>query len=190
MKFFVDAADVRVHSGQFDAELVGDFFVEITVGKQLENLIFARGQFGHGCRLRLLLRLLKSADDLAGDVRRHGRTAGVNLPERGKQIGARGLFEQIAGRPGLERLKNVVGILVDGDHHKLRLGQQWLQLADTFGAVHSGEVDVHEHDFRAHLGQRLQGVLAGTVVAGADKLLRSVDPADEQFTRFGVVFHH
>src|SRR4029077_3416310 len=45
MELFVDAADIRADGWQADCEGIGDFFIEITAGKQIQNFAFARRQF-------------------------------------------------------------------------------------------------------------------------------------------------
>ena len=45
MELFIDGVQMRPHRAQADAELVGDFLVEITLGEQPENFVFAFGQF-------------------------------------------------------------------------------------------------------------------------------------------------
>src|SRR5579863_5251445 len=44
MKFFVDVADVRVHSGVGNFHLVGNFLVKKSLGQKVEHLGFTRRQ--------------------------------------------------------------------------------------------------------------------------------------------------
>src|SRR2546422_991097 len=56
VQFFVDAALVRAHGAEADAELVGDFLVERALREQREDFVFAWAEFLHvgGGLLRLV----------------------------------------------------------------------------------------------------------------------------------------
>ena len=88
----------------------------------------------------------------------------IDLPQRGQQLRPRSVLEQIARGSGGEGVEDVVGVLVNGEHYELRFWQEWFQAADTFDAVHLGQVDVHKHHTGHFLGECRQGALTGAVV--------------------------
>src|SRR5581483_4628094 len=112
VELFVNGVEVGADGAEGDAEAVGNFLVEKTLGKQGEDFLFALGEFlDVGFRF---LDVLEMADDLAGDLHGHGRTAGVNLLDGSGELSGRDVFEQVAAGAGAERFEDEIAVLVGG----------------------------------------------------------------------------
>ena len=107
-----------------------------------------------------------------------------------KNFLSRGSFKQIATGAHLERLKNTVAIVINGEHNHLQLGQTRLELAHALDPGHAGEVHVHQHNIRRAPWHRFQGLLTGTKRAGALEAFGLADQSREIFAHFLVVFHN
>jgi hypothetical protein len=177
---------MRPDGAETDAELVGDFLVEKTLGQQREDFLFAFGQLLHlGGRL---LDLLEMADDLARDVHGHGRAAGMHLFDRMEQFARRHVLEQITVRAGAERFKDQIPFLVGRQHQHLGLGHLFLQAGDAFDAAHAGKVDVHEHDVGRLLGHLLQRLFAIGINPHAAQARGALQKFGQTFARAAAVF--
>jgi hypothetical protein len=113
----------------------------------------------------------------------------MDFTEGTNEVRPLGLLEEITGGAGLEGLKDVVGVLVDGQHHKLGGRELGFELADALGAVHAGQVDVHEDDVGLELADGSEGAFARAMVAHAAEAVGAIDPVDQDLPRLGIVFH-
>ena len=96
VELFVNRMEMGADGAESDAELVGDFFVEITFGEEREDFLFAFSEaldIGSG-----LADLLEMIDDFPGDLHGHGSAAGVNLFDGLDEIGRRHVLEEITAR--------------------------------------------------------------------------------------------
>ena len=104
MQAVVDLTDVEADRIDAHAEIVGAAFVAVAFGEELENSQLPRRKVG-----RLISgkrHLAKRDHSLAGDFRRHWRTAGMKLAyaiERARRLS---LLEQIAARARTDRGEN------------------------------------------------------------------------------------
>ena len=62
---------------------------------------------------------------------------------------ARLLLEQVAEGAGLQRGEQVVVVVVDGDHHRLRLGLRFAQRGDHVDARAVGQAQVDQRQIEA-----------------------------------------
>ncbi len=141
VELFVHAPHVGIDGRDTDIEALGDFLVKVTTGQEIQDFLFARGKalsFGRGDRS-----LPERLHDLARDVAGHGRPAIMHVLESREQFLARGLFEQISGGAGGERVVDVVGIFVNGQHNELRGRQERFELLDGINTAHAGQIDIH-----------------------------------------------
>ena len=77
VEFFEDALDVGMDGAVADGELLGNFFVEVTFGEEIQDLLFAgRKVFGLGDGRG---GLLEGLDYFSSDVTGHGSAAGVDV---------------------------------------------------------------------------------------------------------------
>ena len=82
MQFLVYVADMGGHRGQADVKRLRDFFVEVAVRQQIQNLQFPRrqfNQFGNGRTRELFERLHHFPGNGAG----HRRSAPMHLLQGG-----------------------------------------------------------------------------------------------------------
>ena len=173
MELLIDVADVRVHGGVAHLHLVGDFLVEKTLRQQIQNFRLARRK-----ALRLgghLRRLLERLDNFPRDVAAHRRAARLDLLDGRQQFRWRRLLEHVARRAGRERVEDVLGVLIHGEHDELRAGQLRLEPPHAFHAVHARQVDVHQNHFGKDLGKLLQRLLRAAVPAHAFESRRAVN---------------
>src|SRR5439155_15171504 len=70
VKLAVDIADVGVDGLKADGECIGDLLVRVSLGQQVEDFPFSRGQVFGGCIAGI--GLMEGLDDFCGDVARHG----------------------------------------------------------------------------------------------------------------------
>ena len=106
------------------------------------------------------------------------------------QLGRRGLLQDIAARSRNNGLEHVVIVLIDGEHHYLKVGEQPLQFPYALNAGHPRKLDVHEHDIRPVGRKILQGVFRRWVRGNALKSGRPIDQDGEPLTYLIVVFYY
>ena len=187
VKLFVDVADMGADRGQTDAESIGHFFEGITTGGEVQHLVFPWRKTYRAGRTRL--GTLKALNDFAGDVAAHRGTARMDIGQCRQQSGALRPLEQVAARACGQRVENMVGVLIDGQHHKLGLRHFRLQPADALDAVHARQVDVGQHDVRPFPGQVDQRGVRRGVFADATKTLRAPDPVGQNPAGWRVIFN-
>ena len=99
------------------------------------------------------------------------------------------MFEQITRRAGRQGVKDVVGVLIHGEHHELHLGQERLELAHTFDAVHPGKIDIGEDDLWFFSGQTSDSAFGAGVLADETKALGAPNPIAQDLARLGVILN-
>ena len=124
---------------------------------------------------------------LARDVRRHRRTAPDDFLDRLQNLRALGTLQQIPRRTRLQRTKDVLGVLVGGEHDDVRLGQNLFQFADTLHAVHAGEIDVHQHHARFVIRKPDERRLGVTILPDALIARRAIDDAGKGAAQIRIV---
>src|SRR5262245_15746750 len=82
LQLLVNPADVGVNRFVADAELLSDFLVEKSLAQTIQHFTFARGEvFGLIGLIRRSSRFLERLDDLARNVRGHGRAAPMHFAD-------------------------------------------------------------------------------------------------------------
>ncbi len=76
-------------------------------------------------------------------------------------------FQQITGGARAQCLEDAVTVLKYGQHHDLRVGHDWLQLANTFNSRFACEIDIHQHHLGIIPGQAAQGCI--DIIVRADE---------------------
>ena len=94
----------------------------------------------------------------------------MHVTDRVQQLFRPGLFKHVAGCARGERVKNVLGILVNRQHDDLGAREQGFEAAGAFDSVDAGQIDVHQNDVGPDLGNLLErifgaGVFTDTLVA-------------------------
>jgi hypothetical protein len=172
---------------QADAELIGDFLVQVAFGQKRQNLLFPPGQFFH---LRGgALDLLEVGDHFARDLHRHRSAAGMDLLDGLDELGGRHVFQQVPAGPAAQGVKNQIALLVGSQHQHLQPGQPRFEAGNTFDAAHAGQVDVHQHHIRDFLGDRLQRLLPIGMGPHAAQPRRAADQFGQTFARAAAVLH-
>jgi len=112
----------------------------------------------------------------------------VDVLDRVQQFGTRRALEHITGRARRQRLENVVGILIHGEHHELCVQHLRLEPADTFNATHAGQIDIHQDDGGLFLRQRDQRGLGICMDTNALETVRAADPLGQDIPDLRVLF--
>lgn len=147
LEFGVDVDDVGADGGEADAEAVGDFLVEESLGEEPQDLVLAmREQAGEGWVGR---RGLEGCDHLAGDGTRHGRATVVEFLDRFQQLGWSGFLQQISRGSGFQGLEDAVVILKDREHQDSGIGQKLTHLMDALDSGHPRQSDVEQQNVGA-----------------------------------------
>lgn len=121
MELLVNVADMRVDGGVGEPGFLGNFLVEIALGEQVEHLCLpGRKVFGP----RRSGRFLKRLNDFASDMAAHRGASLMHVADGGQQLVWGSLFEHVTGGSRRQRVENVLGVLVDGEHDDLRGGQE------------------------------------------------------------------
>jgi len=155
LEFGVDVDDVGADGGEADAEAVGDFLVEKTLGQEAQDLVLAmREKAGEG---RVGRRGLEGGDHLAGDGTGHGRATVVEFLDRFQQLGRGGFLEEIAGGSGFQGLKDAVVIFKDREHQNAGVGQQFPNALDALDSRHPRQSDVEQENVGSKSGQFREG---------------------------------
>jgi len=90
MQLLIDVVDMCPDRFKAYEKLVGDFFVTIAFCQEIEHFTFSSGEIFH---FRILLRNgPESFDHLAGDGRRHGRAAMVQIDNGIGDLAGRAVF--------------------------------------------------------------------------------------------------
>lgn len=151
VKLFVDVPNMGANRGQTDTQGIGYFLESIAPGGKIQHLVLPRRKT---CiTRRTWLGTLKALNDFAGDIAAHGGAARMHISQCRQQSGTLRSLEQIAARARGQRVENMAGVLIDGQHHKLGLRHFRLQPADTLNPVHARQIDVGQHKVRPFLGQ-------------------------------------
>ena len=120
-------------------------------------------------------------------MRRHRRTAALHLADGLDQILRRRALEHVTVRAGGERLENIFRVLVNRQHHHLRLRQQSFQLSHALDAVHAGQIDIHQHNVWPHFRQISHGIFRVGVIGRKTKSVRAANYFGERAAQFVVV---
>ena len=118
----------------------------------------------------------------AGDLRTHGRAAGLDFGDGTEDFGDAGVFQNIADGSGLERMEDAVVFAVDGDDDDLRGGQKLVEAAGGLDAGDAGQVEVHENDVRS---ERREFCVGGFTAGAAGDAFQVRGPRDDTAQRGG-----
>jgi len=165
VKFFVNGMEVSADGAQGNAEVVGDFFIEVAFSEKSKDLLFSLREFfdfGLG-----FLDLLEMVDDLPRDLHGHGCAAGMDLFDCLDELGGRHVFEKVTAGAAAQGIENEVAFLVGGEHEDLDFGKAFFEAGDALDAAHPGEVDVHEDDVGFLGGDSPKGFFAIGMCADA-----------------------
>src|SRR5262249_38987766 len=88
----------------------------------------------------------------------------------------------------LERLKNPVAVIINGEHDDLNGRQDSAYLADTFDARHTRQVYIHENDLRRTSWQVLDRVFATAIAADGFQSLGFAQKRFHVGTPAGIIF--
>lgn len=81
VKFLVDAAAIGVDGVVADSEFACDFFAEIALSEEAEDLFFALGELAEFVFFACRSGGPEAFDDFSGDATAHGRPAFVDFAE-------------------------------------------------------------------------------------------------------------
>jgi hypothetical protein len=163
VKLLVNGVEMGANGAEGNAEMVGDFLVQVTFGEESENFLFAFGEFfdvGPG-----LLDFLEVVNNLAGDLHGHGCSAGMDLLDRLDEFGGRHVFKKVTAGAASQGVENEVAFLVSGEHEDLDFREAFFEAGNTFDAAHSREVDVHEDHIGFFGGDVAERLFAGGMCA-------------------------
>ncbi len=168
--------DVRLHGGLADEQVGGDLRVGQPARHQLQHLDLAVGQRVQGVRHRLLAgRQMRGVlvQQPARDARGEHRLTGGHHTDRLHQLVGRGVLEQEAARPGLQRLHHVLVEVERRQHQDLRRPVP-LRAGDLAGGlhpVHPRHTDVHQDHVGLQRPYLVQGLKAVTGLADDREVL-------------------
>ena len=171
-----------------DAEVAGDLPRGGAVGHLLQDLAFALGQ-GRGLGASGSPRRTSSMKVF---VSWGWITAlpSIALLRRVDQRVRRGVLQQVAGDPGLDRFGDGAAGLVDRDQDDLGGGCGLADAPRGLDAVHPGHADVHEHHVRGELAGTFHGFLAAGGLAHHDHdLVGEFECGAETFAGDRMVVH-
>ena len=97
LKFDVNATNMSIDSGDSNAQMIGNLFVEIAGGEKLQNLPFAWSQIFDAAGGRALPP--ERLNHFPSDVAAHGGAAGVDILHGGDQLFRGSSLEQIPLAP-------------------------------------------------------------------------------------------
>jgi hypothetical protein len=157
----VDLLHVVGNGVPAQAQLHADLGQRVALGHTQQHLAFAVGQVDAGsvaCRLRLGLGA-EIGHHAARDARAQRRFALADaLQLFGDQL-ARLLLQDVAEGAGLQRREQVFVVVVDGDHHALRIGLHVAQLGHHVHAAAVGQAQVDERQVELHRAHQFQRVV-------------------------------
>ena len=135
-----------------------------------------------------------------------GRVAHANLlDERPRELGVddrvaldrvarrvdqgvgRGILQEVAGDPGLDRLGDGSSRFVDGDQDDLGPGCGLQDLAGGLDAVHARHPHVHEDDVGSELAGAIHRLLAARGLSDDEDVVRQPEGRAQAFSRHGMV---
>lgn len=161
MEFFVDAVRVNPQGVPGHPEFVGDFFHEVALGEEGENLVFTGREDIENLGLRVRLGALKTLNDAASDSSAHGGTAFSNLFHSLEHaFRVHGLGE-VAYRASGEGLEDGLRVVEHGDHDDLEAGHERGEATHALHTTHAGEVDIEEYQIGGEGGKFLKRLLGG-----------------------------
>src|SRR5262245_48113004 len=96
-------------------------------------------------------------------------------------------FEHVACGAGCKGVENILGVLVNSEHHYLDVGGELFQLPHTLHSVHPRKVNVHQHHVGILGRQCLQCVLRAGVLSQKSKSIRAAEDASQSATQLIIV---
>ena len=167
MEFLVDAGGVGANGAVGDLNLLRDFLLKAALGEEAQDFEFARGKLALYLGLGAWAGAVEGLHDAAGDGAAHGRAAFANLADGLEQlIAGDGLGQVTEGASG-EGFKDRLGVVEDGDDDDLDIRQECGEAGDALGALHSGELQIHENEVGLQPGKVSEGLLGA--MSEADK---------------------
>src|SRR5262245_60503676 len=153
-----DPLQVRLDRVRRDPEIRGDLASGGAVGHSLQDLSLAlrerrRARLVGGRRPRLF-------DEGLGEVWVDHGVALDRVARGVDQSVGRGVLQEVAGHPRLDRLGHGPARFVHGDQDHLGVGRGVLDAACGLDPVHAGHPHVHEDDVGAEVACLLDGLLA------------------------------
>jgi len=178
----IDVFDVGFRSLFADEQLFGDLRVRLTFGDQLKDLRFAFGEWRVGIHVEVVY-------DHTGDTTAHGGSAFHDLIERAQQFHVVGAFGDVAAGAGFEGLEDKLAVFIDRHHNDVGVGAFIFNDLGAVDTVHTGKLDVHEHDLGFVAVQISDGVFGRAVGVHYHKLLGAVHDQGEAVADLLVVLH-
>ena len=118
----------------------------------------------------------------------HRRITPIHIGDGLEDFVLRRTFEQIAARPGNERLENLVAIFIRREHQDQHIRNERLEFPHAFDAVHLGKIDVHEKHVRNVLQDFAQRLFPAAITTRAGKALPLADLGREVVAYPVVIF--
>jgi len=101
------------------------------------------------------------------------------------EIGGQTALDDVGDAARLQRGVHIIGILMHGEKHELRVAAGALQLTGHLDAVHVRHADIEHHHIGIELGRCCEQVQ--TVADRANNLKRAREPADSLRQHGGMV---
>ena len=133
---------------------------------------------------------LERANDFAGDGTGHGRAAAMHVLDGFEQFAGRQPLEHVPAGPGGQCLEDLVGVLIDRQHHDLDLRHQSFEAPRAFDAADATHMDVHQHHVGLVFGQMFQRRLAAVIYAHTPKTGRSIHKGGDGLAQLFLVIHN
>lgn len=171
-----------------NVQFMSSRFIMVPCNQQLQYLFFLRRQlcvrkFRRG-------KTAKQLDHSAGDVRRH-RCTTVQDASHGLHDAFRGrIFQKISVRPGAQCLKDLVVLVMDGQHQYRQSRKPSPKLSCALDPVHLWKPDVRHDKIDGGRVDLIQSSFHSSKAARTLQPRRQSDQLTKPFTKLPLIFDY